>query len=205
MSLVFSDPHRAGFQFPTDKNLSKMRIALGFHGRNRRKKHSLKWVADEDTDVIESFCFCAPTSIQRILSTQTASERVTALYNVALPFSPSFPSTLRPWAILQAIFVPYYVAVFAVVQEAQPWVLGPFNVRIVAKPRFLIVQSILSLQITGVLTDAAPCFDDDDFDEQTKKDAKTTDQQMQGAQKMSVPAASEPTVSTPDTSKEAEA
>ncbi len=49
------------------------------------------------------------------------------------------------------------------------------------------------------------CFNEDDFDEQTKKDAKTTDQQMQGAQPMSVPAASEPTVATPDPSKEAEA
>ncbi|KAK0219689.1 hypothetical protein EDD85DRAFT_336952 [Armillaria nabsnona] len=49
------------------------------------------------------------------------------------------------------------------------------------------------------------CFNDDDFDEQTKKDVKTTGQQMQGAQQMSVPAASEPTVATPDPSKEVEA
>lgn len=45
------------------------------------------------------------------------------------------------------------------------------------------------------------CFNEDDFDEQTKK----TDQQMQGAQQMSVPAASEPTVPTIETSKDAEA
>ncbi|KAK0224059.1 hypothetical protein IW262DRAFT_1295716 [Armillaria fumosa] len=45
------------------------------------------------------------------------------------------------------------------------------------------------------------CFNEDNFDEQTKK----MDQQMQGAQQMVVPPASEPTVSIPETSKDAEA
>ncbi|KAK0484536.1 hypothetical protein IW261DRAFT_1457254 [Armillaria novae-zelandiae] len=44
------------------------------------------------------------------------------------------------------------------------------------------------------------CFNEDDFDDQTK-----TDQQMQSVQQMSVPAASEPTGSTLETSKDAEA
>ncbi|KAK0205494.1 hypothetical protein DFS33DRAFT_773642 [Desarmillaria ectypa] len=48
------------------------------------------------------------------------------------------------------------------------------------------------------------CFNEDDFDNRAKKDAETTNQQMQPAQQMSVPATCEPAASIPGASKEAQ-